>query len=559
MLSPVSAGIMAAKMTRQCLVLLLAGRALAQSALPGTAPLTDKSDFAAKMVDGINDYLLRATDDSVSKRASRWNPNYQSADAYEQSVAKNRERLKKIIGAVDHRIPFDALTLNESAPAKDVIASGPGYKVYAARWPVLDGMTAEGLLLEPDRPPVARVVAIPDADWSPEMLAGLAPGAGAKAQFALSLAENGCQVLVPVILDRNDTWSGVPGLRMTNQPHREWVYRMAYETGRHVIGYEVQKVLAAVDWFAGENRTHAAPIAVAGYGEGGLLALYSAAVDPRIQAAVVSGYFQSRQAVWEEPIYRDVWGLLHEFGDAELASLIAPRALIVEASRGPKVDGPPPVTKERSNATPNGRLATPALSSVRAEVERAKPLFASLKAESKLRLVESGGGAGEPGSEAGARRALLQSMGVNTKLKPSEAPPKKICAAISILLFACIGNSMRWFPTRRCWCAARPMSAPSSGRKADAAPRPSAGKESTRFHRDYIWDEVIGRMPAPSNAANPRTRLIYDEPKFRGYEVVLDVWPGVIAYGILNIPKDIKPGEKRPVVVLPAWPGGPSK
>ena len=347
---------MAPKMNRQCLVLLLASRALAQSALPGTAPLTDKADFAAKMVDGINDYLLRATADSVSRRASHWNRNYQSPEAYERSVAKNRERLKKIIGAVDPRVPFDALTLNESAPGKDVIASGPGYKVYAARWPVLEGMTAEGLLLEPDRPALARVVAIPDADWSPEMLAGLAPGADAKAQFARRLAENGCQVLIPVILDRKDTWSGVPGLRMTNQPHREWVYRMAYETGRHVIGYEVQKVLAAVDWFTIENKTHAAPIAVAGYGEGGLLALYSAAVDPRIQATVVSGYFQSRQDVWKEPIYRDVWGLLDEFGDAELASLIAPRALIVEASRGPKVDGPPPVTKERTNATPNGRL-----------------------------------------------------------------------------------------------------------------------------------------------------------------------------------------------------------
>ena len=35
---------------------------------------------------------------------------------------------------------------------------------------------------------------------------------------------------------------------MTNQPHREWIYRQAYHMGRHVIGYEVQKVLAAVDW-----------------------------------------------------------------------------------------------------------------------------------------------------------------------------------------------------------------------------------------------------------------------------------------------------------------------
>ena len=74
-------------------------------------------------------------------------------------------------------------------------------------------------------------------------------------------------------------------------------------------------------------------------------------------------------------------------------------------------------------------------------------------------------------------------------------------------------------------------------------------KETTKYYRDYIWDEVIGRLPPPSLPPNPKTRLIYDEPKFRGYEVMLDVWPGVFAYGILLVPKDIKPGERRPVVV----------
>ena len=48
---------------------------------------------------------------------------------------------------------------------------------------------------------------------------------------------------------------------------------------------------------------------------------------------------------------------------------------------------------------------------------------------------------------------------------------------------------------------------------------------------------------------NPRTRQIFDEPKWKGYEVVLDLYPDVFAYGILTVPKDLKPGEKRPVVV----------
>jgi hypothetical protein len=34
-----------------------------------------------------------------------------------------------------------------------------------------------------------------------------------------------------------------------------------------------------------------------------------------------------------------------------------------------------------------------------------------------------------------------------------------------------------------------------------------------------------------------------------GFEVVLDVWPDVYAYGILLVPRDLKDGERRPVVV----------
>ena len=120
-------------------------------------------------------------------------------------------------------------------------------------------------------------------------------------------------------------------------------------------------------------QAHTAPIGVAGYGEGGLLAFYSAASIRAFEARLVSGYFQSRQDVWKEPIYRDVWGLLHEFGDAELASLIAPRAPDRGGqSRTARSTDRRPATKDRAGATPNGRLATPPLDSVRAEVERAR-------------------------------------------------------------------------------------------------------------------------------------------------------------------------------------------
>ncbi|PYV88482.1 MAG: hypothetical protein DMG05_15570, partial [Acidobacteria bacterium] len=537
---------------------------VAQTSLPGTAALAAEGDIAEQMVEGIKRYLLRETDGSVEKRAHLWHRDYGSPESYNQSVAANRERFAKIIGAVDPRTKVE-LHLDETLSNPSLISAGTGYKVYVVRWTVFEGVTGEGLLLQPDAAPVARLVVIPDADQSPEMLAGLAPGVQPAGQFARRLAENGCQVLVPVLINREDTWSGItnvlpgpsisaaPGSgtmttnRMTNQPHREWIYRMAFEVGRHIIGYEVQKVLAGIDWFTRENRDkRLAPIGVFGYGEGGLLALYSAALDSRIQATGVSGYFQSRQQVWQEPVYRDVWGLLKEFGDAELASLIAPRALIVEASRGPEIAGPPPETEERRGATPNGKLVTPPLSAVQGEVERARPFFEGLKAKEKLQLVVSDGGSGLPGSETALSR-LLELLGVKSNLRPSAGMPRNLRPNIDGTermhrQFDQLVNYTQWL------LGEAPKKRAAFWSKADASSA-QQWKQTTQFHRAYIWDEVIGRLPPPNRPLNVRTRQIYDEPKFKGYEVMLDVLPEVFAYGILLVPNDIRPGERRPVVV----------
>ena len=110
------------------------------------------------------------------------------------------------------------------------------------------------------------------------MLAGIAPGISPQSQVARRLAENGLRVLVPHILDRRDNYSSMPGRAPTNQPHREWIYRQAFEMGRHIIGYEVQKILAAVDWFKGQSQNPKASLGLFGYGVGGLLALYAGAI-----------------------------------------------------------------------------------------------------------------------------------------------------------------------------------------------------------------------------------------------------------------------------------------
>ena len=293
---------------------------------------------------------------------------------------------------------------------------------------------------------------------------------------------------------------------------------MSFEVGRSLIGYEVQKVRAAAGWFAAENASQAVPIVVAGYGEGGLVALYSSALDTRIDATLVSGYFQPREQMWKEPIYRDLWGLLREFGDAEIAGMIAPRTLVVEASRFPKVGGPPKETPARRGAAPNGSLSTPALADVRAEVERARPFFQKIGANDKLHFVASGEGDGSPvpmPRYPSWCSAAVAPLGTSHSSRRKFRRRRNDCHPPSMHPPACTGNSMNWSTIRRSAPPVSPAPRTILG-KADAS-SPEKWKESTKFYRDYIWDEVIGRMPnqRAGQSAHPADLRSTQVPRLR--------------------------------------------
>ena len=68
---------------------------IAQEHMPGTGPLTIEGDLAARMVDGINEYLNRETESAPDRRSGYWKRDYSSRAAYEQSVSGNRERLRR--------------------------------------------------------------------------------------------------------------------------------------------------------------------------------------------------------------------------------------------------------------------------------------------------------------------------------------------------------------------------------------------------------------------------------------------------------------------------------
>jgi dienelactone hydrolase len=338
--------------------------------------------------------------------------------------------------------------------------------------------------------------------------------------------------------------------RFTNLPHREWIYRQAFEMGRHLIGYEVQKVLAAVDWFEADAVRNAGArikIGVAGHAEGGLITLHAAALDPRIDAALVSGYFDNRDGIWSEPIYRNVFGLLREFGDAEIASLIAPRMLVIEHSETPTIVGPPKPQAGRSGAA-SGKWRTPEFNTVDYEVGRARDLVKPLA--SHLRFLHGNEGAtiGPCGDRALEEfLAKLRQPGQSLK-PPGTAPEDKRGVRFSAAerqkrqvtqLVEHTQRLVRGSERKRDEAFWRPI-------KTSSADEWST---MTKAHQSNLWNNVIGRLPSATLPANPRSRQIDDKEKWTGHDVMLDVWPDVFAWGVLLLPKDLKPGERRPVVV----------
>lgn len=510
--------------------------------LAGTEPLTTEGDLAEVMIDGVDRFLLRELQDSIGLRAAHWARDTSSGEAYRASVEPNRARLATVLGTRDARVEFDDIELVATLSQSALVGRGDGYEIFAVRWPVLDGVHGEGLLLEPiGSAPRASIVLIPDCEQWPEQLAGIAQGVAEESQMARRLAESGCRVLVPALVNRGSELSVIAaGQRRSTANHREILYRAAYQMGRHLIGYETQKALAAVDWLRKSAASRERPIGVVGYGEGGLLALYAAALDPRIAVAGVSGYFDSRQNLWQEPIDRNVFGLLREFGDAELASLIAPRALVVEACAGPALELPP-----GGDGAP-ARIVTPELESVRGELARARQWIAGLKPEPCLELVVSGGGNGPFGSQPFLER--LMSLLAESSLAPVGNPPENLCPTSDPN-----GRMARQYGEMSDYSQRLvdigPHVRAEFWSKLDRSSGIEALAASAQPYRDYFRDEIIGVFDRELEPPRPRSRLAYDEPEYRGYEITLDVFPDVMLYGILLVPKDLRPGERRPVVV----------
>ena len=501
-----------------------------------TVPLTIEGDLASQMVDGIDRFLLNQIAADAASRAERFTVDISSVEAYEASLKPHRERLAKCLGIRDARLPFTSPEIIAAVGAESVIASSEKFTVQAIRWPVLSdpspqgqglpSIYGEGLLLTPKGDVVANVIVLPDADETPEQMCGLAEGIAEASEVARDLAESGCRVVVPALISRHRE----KRLGRADLTNREYLHRAAFELGRTLAGYEIQMSLSIVDWFS--TSSPKTPIGIFGYGEGGMLALFAGGLDTRIQATCVSGFFGPREESWKEPIDRNFAGLLRNFGAQELAMLVAPRSFIVQHTTVPDVmldgnGGAPAVLLQPEHESLSLELNTAILrtrsSQDWAVKQTLKCCFDAMSMQpflSKLTDHEIDGGSQLTSNGAarhsfdGRETRLLKQIDRHNQALLHESPF-----------------------VRKDFMSKLDMSSV------------EAYEKSSEAYREIFRKEVIGEFDQPLLPFNARSRKSWDTEKWTGHEVVLDVFPDVFAYGVLLLPKDLKPGEKRPVVV----------
>jgi len=529
------------------------GTHVTNSQLPAAQPLPHtialewpEEDLSGRLMDGAHRFVERQIPEMQARSDRFWKYDRSSAAAWDAALRGNRERLREIIGAVDPRAaPALERYGDDENPA--LVAETPRYRVFQVRWPVLDGMTAEGLLVEPTSgAPVASLVAVPDAGQTPEQIVGLAPGLTAERQFARLLAESGCEVVIPTLIQRELIQTADPQLQQSQQTWRKWIYRQAFHMGRHPIGFEVQKVLAAVDRFRA-RRGADAKVGVVGYAEGGLIAFYAAAIDRRIDGALVSGYFDRRDHVWEEPIDRNIWSLLERFSDARIATLILPRHLVIEHADVP------------SFTSSKGAWHTPSGTSVRAEFDRIPVVTAFPKPS----LVAGEGDRPVAAISTKALGEFARRLGFTLATRPAGTltdrrqkfdPAARHARTVREMerYVQALVQGAEHVRDRSFLYTVLPELTALKWSTEKSRPTWPAEKfiEGARPYRERFRKDGIGAFDAPYLPLNPRTRKVAETERWTAWDVVLDVWPDVFAWGVIVIPKDIAAGERRPVVVV---------
>ena len=265
---------------------------------------------------------------NMSEEASQKRTEFMSPERLKNDREAYREKFINMLGW-----PLNEYTHEYKPKTKKYLVEDAGFlKIYRLIIETLPNIWFEGLIFEPkeheENPPL--VVINPGGGYLSEEL--IAHGDFDNAQYKCMggrFAEAGCIVYAPQLLLWNDE------RKAYKQPGMRQLFDVKLKAmGGSITALEIFNIKRAIDYFIGNEPIDENRIGMMGLSYGGFYTLYTSAAEPRVKSVFSSCFFCDRFATEREgSATRSDWlwqNSANTFFDAEVAALIAPRALYIE-------------------------------------------------------------------------------------------------------------------------------------------------------------------------------------------------------------------------------------
>ncbi len=259
--------------------------------------------------------------------------NRREAEAWQRRL---RAKLTELLGGFPaQRVALSSQTLE--------VREFPKYRREKFVFTSKPGVAVLGYLLTPagKQPPYPAVVCVPGHGRGVDDIVGIddqgrdrTDKAGYQHDFAIQAVEHGMAAVAiePMAFGcRRDARTKAKGLGTSAcQP----AAGAALLLGQTMIGWRVWDVMRTIDWIETRKELNAARVGCMGISGGGTCTLFSSALEPRIRAAMVSGYlntFRDSILSLSHCIDNYVPGILNWCEMYDVGGLIAPRPLFAES------------------------------------------------------------------------------------------------------------------------------------------------------------------------------------------------------------------------------------